>query len=97
MKSLRSVTISLLYMGSLLDFTLSTHVIFAVCGSFCTPKGFFFPSLLGEKWNVLRLQNRKKVAGYPQRHTKAPCRTLQGASLIQDSACLQEQPQEFED
>lgn len=36
------------------------------------------------------------MAGYPQRHTKAPCRTPQGASLIQDSACLQEQPQELE-
>ncbi len=39
----------------------------------------------------------EKVPGCPQRHTKARRSTPQGASLIHDSACLQEQPQEFKD
>lgn len=53
--------------------------------------------MLRENWNVLRLLNRKKVPGYPQRRTKAQCMTPQGGFLTQDIACLQEQPQEFKD
>lgn len=39
----------------------------------------------------------EKVPGCPQRRTKAQRNTPQGASLIHDSACLQDQPQEFKD
>lgn len=44
-----------------------------------------------------REKEKKKVPGYPQRRTKAPCTTRREALLTRGIACLQEQPQEFED
>lgn len=71
---------------------------------FFVPPSFFFSSSslrLVEIWNVLRFTERerkkKKVPGYPQRRTKAQCMTRREALLIRGIACLQEQPQEFED